>query len=128
MEPSRWELPLASQEVFSTCIIQTNLNSYRPVRPGWAASARRARPLWRGRRGHHAAERGGPLQRTDPLVVEGAQGRIGPRVERDRLLPHRLLACQPLRAVLDLDVDEAGVAQTRAEIDPAHPLGEALVA
>src|ERR1035441_8211455 len=74
-----------------------------------------------------AAEQGGPLQGLHSFRMQGPQRRVVARVERDGFLPQRVLACQPGRAVPDLNVREARLVQAGAEVCPAYPGTEPLI-
>src|SRR5258708_39378325 len=65
--------------------------------------------------GQHAAEQGGPLQGPHALLMKGHQRGVVARVERGGLFPQRALACQPARAVPDLNVGEARLVQASGE-------------
>ena len=74
-----------------------------------------------------AAEQGGPLQGLLSFRVQGPYRRVVARVERHGFFPQRVLMCQPGRAVPDLNVREARLAQAGAEVCPAYPGTEPLI-
>jgi len=77
--------------------------------------------------GQYAAEQVGPLQGPHTFLMEGPQRGVIAGVERGGLFPQRVLACQPGRAVPDLDVGEARLAEAGGEVRPAQPGTEPLV-
>lgn len=77
--------------------------------------------------GQDAAEQADPAQGVHGLVVEGAQGRVIARGDRDRLVPQRALPVEPLRTVPDLDIREPRPEEADTEVDPANSLGDPFV-
>src|ERR1700761_2375852 len=104
------------------------MNTNGPRCEGAPRAAPRVQVLLRaGCDGQYPAEQGGPLQGPRALLMEGPQRGVVARVERGGLFPQRVLACPPRRAVPDLDVRKARLAEADSEVRPAQPGRDPLV-